>query len=104
MTSLNFQLSTFNFSCDPVGIRTRDPQLRRLLLYPAELPDPSLALTLVRLRALHLWGTTCCATLSPKQTLRSVYFGDPDEGLSGRMAHKNRAHYGKIGRKITAFF
>ena len=25
--------------CDPVGIRTRDPQLRRLLLYPAELPD-----------------------------------------------------------------
>ena len=25
---------------DPVGIRTRDPQLRRLLLYPAELPDP----------------------------------------------------------------
>ena len=26
---------------DPVGIRTRDPQLRRLLLYPAELPDPS---------------------------------------------------------------
>ena len=24
---------------DPVGIRTRDPQLRRLLLYPAELPD-----------------------------------------------------------------
>ena len=26
---------------DPVGIRTRDPQLRRLLLYPAELPDPA---------------------------------------------------------------
>ena len=24
---------------DPVGIRTRDPQLRRLLLYPAELRD-----------------------------------------------------------------
>ena len=24
---------------DPAGIRTRDPQLRRLLLYPAELPD-----------------------------------------------------------------
>ena len=23
---------------DPVGIRTQDPQLRRLLLYPAELP------------------------------------------------------------------
>ncbi len=23
--------------CDSVGIRTRDPQLRRLLLYPAEL-------------------------------------------------------------------
>ena len=27
------------YSSDPVGIRTRDPQLRRLLLYPAELPD-----------------------------------------------------------------
>ena len=27
--------------CDPVGIRTQDPQLRRLLLYPAELPDQS---------------------------------------------------------------
>lgn len=26
-------------SGDPVGIRTLDPQLRRLLLYPAELPD-----------------------------------------------------------------
>ena len=24
---------------DSVGIRTQDPQLRRLLLYPAELPD-----------------------------------------------------------------
>ena len=24
---------------DPGGIRTHDPQLRRLLLYPAELPD-----------------------------------------------------------------
>ena len=24
---------------DPAGIRTPDPQLRRLLLYPAELPD-----------------------------------------------------------------
>ena len=26
---------------DPGGIRTHDPQLRRLLLYPAELPDHS---------------------------------------------------------------
>ena len=26
---------------DPVGIRTQDPQLRRLLLYPTELPDRS---------------------------------------------------------------
>lgn len=25
--------------CDPGGIRTHDPQLRRLLLYPTELPD-----------------------------------------------------------------
>ena len=28
--------------CDPDRIRTCDPQLRRLLLYPAELPDHSL--------------------------------------------------------------
>jgi hypothetical protein len=31
------------FACkapgDPGGIRTHDPQLRRLLLYPTELPD-----------------------------------------------------------------
>ena len=27
---------------DSVGIRTQDPQLRRLLLYPAELPNRSL--------------------------------------------------------------
>ena len=27
-------------TCDPGGIRTHDPQLRRLLLYPAELLDP----------------------------------------------------------------
>ena len=27
------------FFCDPGGIRTHDPQLRRLLLYPAELRD-----------------------------------------------------------------
>ena len=26
--------------CDSGGIRTRDPQLRRLLLYPTELPNP----------------------------------------------------------------
>lgn len=25
--------------CDPGGIRTHDPQIRNLLLYPAELPD-----------------------------------------------------------------
>ena len=28
------------FLCDSVGIRTQDPQLRRLLLYPTELPNP----------------------------------------------------------------
>ena len=29
------------FGCDSVGIRTQDPQLRRLLLYPTELPNRS---------------------------------------------------------------
>jgi hypothetical protein len=31
----------FDYYSDPSGIRTHDPQLRRLLLYPAELPDHS---------------------------------------------------------------
>ena len=35
--SLNLNLNSF--LCDPGGIRTHDPQLRRLLLYPAELRD-----------------------------------------------------------------
>ena len=30
-------VSEFHFYGDSVGIRTQDPQLRRLLLYPAEL-------------------------------------------------------------------
>ena len=30
------------FACDSEGIRTLDPQLRRLLLYPAELPNQTL--------------------------------------------------------------
>lgn len=25
--------------CDPGGVRTHDPQIRNLLLYPTELPD-----------------------------------------------------------------
>lgn len=29
----------FAYYSDSVGVRTQDPQLRRLLLYPAELPD-----------------------------------------------------------------
>lgn len=29
-------------TCDPEGIRTPDPQIRNLLLYPAELRDHSL--------------------------------------------------------------
>ena len=33
----------FIYESDPVGIRTRDPQLRRLLLYPAELPDQTIS-------------------------------------------------------------
>ena len=33
-----------DFISDSVGIRTQDPQLRRLLLYPAELPNRSVLL------------------------------------------------------------
>ncbi len=35
-----------HFIRDPAGIRTRDPQLRWLLLYPAELPDRQLSVLL----------------------------------------------------------
>ena len=37
----------FCFTCDSVGIRTQDPQLRRLLLYPAELPNQSIPFELL---------------------------------------------------------
>ena len=42
-TQKNTQLPLSVFACfrDPDRIRTCDPQLRRLLLYPAELPDQS---------------------------------------------------------------
>ena len=34
-------MTCFGF-CDPEGIRTLDPRLRRALLYPAELPDQTI--------------------------------------------------------------
>ncbi len=37
--SINNCLSILLLFCDLGGIRTHDPQLRRLLLYPAELPN-----------------------------------------------------------------
>ena len=37
--SHNLRLRDLLHFCDSVGIRTQDPQLRRLLLYPAELPN-----------------------------------------------------------------
>ena len=40
--STQLSLSAFALVCDPDRIRTCDPQLRRLLLYPAELPDQSI--------------------------------------------------------------
>ena len=49
---LNSKLSLL---CDPVGIRTRDPQLRRLLLYPAELPDPRVRQSRAMTVALRHW-------------------------------------------------
>ena len=38
----------FCFGRDSVGIRTQDPQLRRLLLYPTELPNRSLCFPFYR--------------------------------------------------------
>ena len=45
---LNYKLGA-ELLRDPVGIRTQDPQLRRLLLYPAELPDHLFAAAKIRL-------------------------------------------------------
>ncbi len=42
MSILDRTLIIADFLCDPGGIRTHDPQLRRLLLYPAELRDHAL--------------------------------------------------------------
>ena len=39
----SFYEGTACYKSDRDGIRTHDPQLRRLLLYPAELPDPPCA-------------------------------------------------------------
>ena len=49
-TQKNTQLPLSAFACfrDPDRIRTCDPQLRRLLLYPAELPDQSFSLEIRR--------------------------------------------------------
>ena len=40
----SFIRTSLSLGCDSVGIRTQDPQLRRLLLYPAELPNRSVLL------------------------------------------------------------
>ncbi len=37
----SLQVLVMRFLSDSVGIRTQDPQLRRLLLYPTELPNRS---------------------------------------------------------------
>ena len=44
-----FLVTALFLICDPDAIRTHDPQLRRLLLYPAELPDPAFAVAKVLL-------------------------------------------------------
>ncbi len=46
--STQLPLSAFACFRDPDRIRTCDPQLRRLLLYPAELPDQSFSLEIRR--------------------------------------------------------
>ena len=67
---------------DPVGIRTRDPQLRRLLLYPAELPD------LVGMRLSHERRLFCCI-----YTRKTTYVGT-----------RISAYKGNLGAKVLLFF
>ena len=57
IATTDYQAVAIKF-CDPVGIRTQDPQLRRLLLYPAELRDPDSSLPR---RTVHQGSCTCQA-------------------------------------------
>ena len=66
----NFELSLL---CDPVGIRTRDPQLRRLLLYPAELPDPRVRQSRAKTVALRQWALEASALNSDLRSLRYFF-------------------------------
>ena len=59
--------------CDPVGIRTRDPQLRRLLLYPAELPDPRFRQSRAKTVALRQWALKALALNSDLRSLRYFF-------------------------------
>ena len=51
----NFMRLRFCFGRDSVGIRTQDPQLRRLLLYPTELPNRSLFSSVITKVGAKIW-------------------------------------------------
>ena len=61
---------SISFPRDPGGIRTHDPQLRRLLLYPAELRDP----TTLPIGACKSTLFFAIIQLADKETLRRDYF------------------------------
>ena len=70
---------------DPVGIRTRDPQLRRLLLYPAELPD---------LVGMRLQEETRYTSLACRDSTRKITY----------VGTQISAYKGNLGAKVLLFF
>ena len=102
----------FIFKGDPVGIRTRDPQLRRLLLYPAELPD------LVGMRSQEETRSTSLACRDSSSYLKLTKFGvifavfdRLEDSFLNAYARKTTyagtaisAYKGNLGAKVLLFF
>lgn len=87
--------------CDPVGIRTRDPQLRRLLLYPAELPDPRVRQSRAMTVALRHWALEASALTSKLRASR--YFFALTMHEITHVGTQNRAYKGNLGAKVLLF-
>ena len=107
---------------DPVGIRTRDPQLRRLLLYPAELPDLvgmrlsherrlSASLGRPRFLLLHRTREVRCSLRPLTAMVLPCGKCSKISALSSAYARKNThvgtqkgAYKGNLGAKVLLFF
>ena len=94
--------SELSLLCDPVGIRTRDPQLRRLLLYPAELPDPRFRQSRAKTVALRQWALKALALNSDLRSLRYFFYANTRKiTYAGTLIS---AYKGNLGAKVLLFF